>query len=351
VRHSVRQAFDLARHVPAHLRAAVSLRSSRPALAPRSVFNATITGERQYAMMGVPLDEMARAGKAFGSTINAALLAVVSGALRRYFLPGELLPERSMVAGVPVSLRTRASGHLNNQVSMWFVQLATDEEDPAERMRRIVANTKAMRLGVARARPLMVTDLPSFGLPWLMEGAIALVGRTRLADALPMPANLVVSNVTGPQQPLYLAGARVAGIYPVAIVTHGLALNVTAQSYCGMLGIGVTAAVSAVPDMQRFMAAMRDAHRELMRAASVHPQPELAAAPDKPQRRGRRTKVAVDADTEEAPVRKPRRHSAVAVASTTAASTLRRKRPAIADGHAPAPAPRQSRARARRKEG
>lgn len=348
VLHSVRQAYDLVRNVPAHLRAAVSLRSSRPALAPRSVFNATITGERQYAMMGVPLDEMARAGKAFGSTINSALLAVVSGALRRYLLPGEALPGRSMVAGVPVSLRTRESGHLSNQVGMWFVQLATDEEDPAARMRHIVTNTKAMRLGVSRARTLMLTDLPSFGLPWLMEGAIALVGRARLADALPMPVNLVVSNVSGPQQSLYLAGARVESAYPVAIVTHGLALNVTAQSYCGTLCIGVTAAASAVPDMQRFMAAMRDSHRELMRAAGVHPEPELGATKSAPKRSGRRAKPAADQD--EAPVRKPRKRSVVSVASTTASSTLRRKRPAAAEPEPPVPAPRPSRTRARRKE-
>ncbi|TFW23014.1 wax ester/triacylglycerol synthase family O-acyltransferase [Massilia arenosa] len=271
VRHSISQTFDLARRVPESLRAAASMRHARPSLAPRTPLNATITPERDFATLRLPLDEMSRAGKAFGGSTNVALLGVVSGAMRRYLNGLGKLPDSSLVAGVAVNLRERGDGRVNNQAGMWFVPLATDEVDIAERMRIIADNAQQMRDGVARARPLLLTDFPSFGVPWVMGGMSAMLNHARLADTLPPMANLVVSNVTGPMGALYLAGAKVTSVYPISVVAHGLALNVTAFSYGDALDIGVTAAKSALPDLQRFMDCLRESHVELLAVARTQP--------------------------------------------------------------------------------
>lgn len=277
VRHSISQTFDLARRVPESLRAAASMRQARPSLAPRTPLNATITQERDFATLRLPLDEMSRVGRAFGGSANVALLGIVSGAMRRYLSGLGKLPSSSLVAGVAVNLRERGDGRVNNQVGMWFVPLATDEVDVSERMRIIADNAQQMRDGVARARPLLLTDFPSFGVPWLMGGMSAMLNHARLADTLPPMANVVVSNVTGPIGALYLAGAKVTSVYPISVVAHGLALNVTAFSYGDALDIGVTAAKSALPDLHRFMDCLRQSHTELLAAA--HAQPRDGAKP------------------------------------------------------------------------
>lgn len=271
VRHSISQTFDLARRVPESLRAAASMRHARPSLAPRTPLNATITQERDFATLRLPLDEMSRAGRAFGGSTNVALLGVVSGAMRRYLNDLGKLPGSSLVAGVAVNLRERGDGRVNNQAGMWFVPLATGEVDVAERMQIIADNAQLMRDGVARARPMLLTDFPSFGVPWLMGGMSAMLNHARLADTLPPMANVVVSNVTGPMGALYLAGAKVTSVYPISVVAHGLALNVTAFSYGDALDIGVTAAKSALPDLQRFMDCLRESHAELLAVARTQP--------------------------------------------------------------------------------
>lgn len=258
------QAAALARQVPGGLRALASLRSKLPSLAPRTAFNTSITAGRSFTTLQFPLDEVAAAARAFNGTVNDAVLAIVSDALRRYMTQSSSLPAGPLVAAVPVNLRERADGHVSNHASMWQVGLATDIDDFTERMHAIVRNTHDMRAAVASARPLMLTDFPGIGMPWLMGGLAAVVGRMQLADTLPPLANLVVSNVPGAAHPLHIAGAQVRAAYPLSIVTHGLALNVTVQSYAGMLDVGIVAATSAMPDLPQFADAMRDAHAELL---------------------------------------------------------------------------------------
>ena len=261
------QAAALARQLPGGLRALASLRSKLPAIAPRTALNTSITAERSFTTLQFPLDEIAAAARAFHGTVNDAVLAIVSDALRRYMTQSSSLPAGQLVAAVPVNLRERADGHVSNHAGMWQVGLATDIDDFSERVQAIARNTHDMRAAVAGARPLMLTDFPGIGMPWLMGGLAAVVGRMKLADTLPPLANLVVSNVPGPAQPLHIAGAQVLAAYPLSIVTHGLALNVTVQSYAGMLDVGIVAATSAVPDLPQFADAMRDAHAELLSQA------------------------------------------------------------------------------------
>lgn len=266
-RHSMGQAFGMMRQLPDGLRALASMRDRVPSTPPRTPFNAAITAERSFTTLQFKLEDMTLAARAFAGSVNDTLMAVVAGALRRFLSSGSGLPHQPLVAAVPVSLREREDGHLSSKVALWRADLATNEEDAPSRMRATVRSTHAMRSDIATLRPLMLTEIPSMGMPWLMGGAAAVAERTSLANTLPPVANLIVSDVAGPAHPPHIAGARVLAAYPVSIVAHGLALNVTAQSCCDKLNVGILAATSAVPDLQRFAACLREAEAELVQAA------------------------------------------------------------------------------------
>jgi diacylglycerol O-acyltransferase / wax synthase len=126
---------------------------------------------------------------------------------------------------------------------------------------------------------ILPTDFPSLGMPWLIEAATALYGRARVADRIPQVANLVISNVPGPQVPLYMAGARMLTNYPASIIVHGLALNITVQSYDQSLDFGLMADALAMPDVRELaddIAVAMDDLRALPRPGD--PDPEAAPA-------------------------------------------------------------------------
>lgn len=275
-------------------------------MAPRTPLNVSITNQRAFATVSVPVREALAVGKAFDATLNDAVLAIVAGALRRYLDEHGALPEAPLVAAVPVSLRADGDTEMNNQVSMMLMKIATDVADPADRMRAIVKASSKLKRTVSNVRSVMPTEFPSLGVPWLMSALVSLYGRARLADTLPPFANVVVSNVPGPRMPLYLAGARMATNYPVSIVTHGLGLNVTVQSYNGSLDFGIIACRRAVPDIALFAACMVAAHVELLAAAQPVPAPvaikKPRAAPRKKAAPAEKAKPA----PKPAPKRKPR---------------------------------------------
>ena len=272
------------------------------ALAPRTPLNVSITNQRAFATLSIPVYEALAVGKAFEATLNDAVLAVVSGALRRYLDEHGALPDAPLVAAIPVSLRAEGDTEMNNQVSMLLMKIATDVADPAARVRAIVKASGKLKRTANSVRSVMPTEFPSLGVPWLMSALVSLYGRARLADTLPPLANLVVSNVPGPRMPLYLAGARMVTNYPVSIVTHGLGLNVTVQSYNGSLDFGIIACRRAVPDIGLFAACMRAAHAELL--ALTAPQPE--SAPPTKKRRAAPRKAAPIPPPKAPTRRKPR---------------------------------------------
>jgi hypothetical protein len=113
------------------------------------------------------------------------------------------------------------------------------------------------------------TDFPSIGVPWLLHGLASLYGGSGITRAIPPIANVVISNVPGPQVPLYAAGARMATYWPLSIAEHGLGLNITVMSYAGAMGFGFTTARCAVPDARKLSAALLAALDELV-ARSPH---------------------------------------------------------------------------------
>ncbi len=252
---------------------AEGLTGTRFKLAPATPFNVSITNQRSFAGVSLPLDEAKRIGKALGASINDVVLWLCSTALRGYLKESRELPDATLVAGVPISLRAEGDTTMNNQVAGTMIDLGTQIADPIERLKTIMAGTAAMKRQMGSLRGVIPTDFPSIGSPWLLSGLVSLYGRSRLASRLRV-ANVTISNVPGPQMPVYLAGAKMLDYYPVSIVVHGVALNITVQSYMGQLCFGLIACRRAVPDMQDLVLQMRHAF-EALRAL---PLPDAALA-------------------------------------------------------------------------
>ena len=232
-------------------------------LAPATPFNHSITNQRAFAAVSLPLPEVKSIGKAVGASINDVVLWLCSTALRSYLKEGRELPDKSLVAGVPISLRQEGDTTANNQVAGTLIDLGTEIADPAERLKAIKRGTAAMKKQMGTFRGVIPTDFPSLGSPWLISGLASLYGRSRIADWLRI-TNVTISNVPGSRVPVYLCGAKMTDYYPLSIVVHGIALNITVQSHVDQLCFGLIACRRAVPDvhelgnhLQRAMATLR----------------------------------------------------------------------------------------------
>jgi diacylglycerol O-acyltransferase / wax synthase len=274
--------------------------------APRTPLNVAITNQRAFASLSLPLAEARHISKAQEVTINDVVLAICSGALRRYLSEGDALPAEPLLAGVPVSLREPGNTEMNTQATMMRVSLASDVADPLQRLAAIHASVAAAKATVASMKSAIPTDFPSLGAPWLIGGLAALFGRSRLANRMPPIANVTISNVPGPQFPLYLAGAKMLTYHPVSIAIHSVALNITVQSYNGSLDFGLTACRRAMPDVAHLAQLMRRAHGELLAASPAEPE---AAAPQAAARPVARKRAAA---RPRAPVKKRAAHRATA---------------------------------------
>jgi WS/DGAT/MGAT family acyltransferase len=247
---TVRQFANLLRSLPATVKAAGGRGSGGSVLAalrasllsaPDTVFNRQVGPKRSYATLSLPLEEAKRIARAHGASLNDVVLATCAGALRTLLLREKALPVAPLVAAMPVSLREAGNQGVDNQVSMVQCSLATDLADPIERLRAIQASTAQLKQRVGAFKGLIPTDYPGLAAPIWAAGLSRLWGRGKLAERLPALANVSISNVPGVPVPLYLAGAKLRHYFPASIVVHGLAFNITVQSYAGSLEFGLTA--------------------------------------------------------------------------------------------------------------
>lgn len=235
------KAFSTAASVVASQRTSKGERSLNLGLAPKSIFNDSITNQRSYTTLSLPMTDVKLLGKRVGGTVNTIVMAMCSIALDRFLKERNLLPKQALIAMVPVSLRSEGDSAMNNQVSAVRVDLATDIDDLPTRFKAIHASSEAAKAVVKELKPVLGIDVPITGAPWLMTGIASLLGRSNLASRFPAVGNVLISNVPGPPMPLYMAGARMAHYYPVSIPYHGSALNITVHSYAGLLEFGLTA--------------------------------------------------------------------------------------------------------------
>ncbi len=253
-------------------RRASDVRLPRPMLdTPRTSFNGALTPRRSFATTSLRLDAVKRVKEAFGVTVNDVVLAVAGGALRAYLEERGELPSRSLVAGVPVSSDqpgdvARLGG---NKVSNLFTTLATDREDPRQRLAAIHEVTAEAKVQQNLLGVELMQDWVQYTPPGPYAFAVRQFSDRGLADQIPPAINVVVSNVPGPRQPLFVGGAQLRHIYSVGPILEGIGLNLTFWSYVDSLDVGVIACRDAVPDPHRITDLLRAALDELLALADA----------------------------------------------------------------------------------
>lgn len=238
-----------------------------PFQAPRTSFNRAITPGRRFAFTEVPLEDVRELKHAFGVKVNDVVLALCSGTLRTYLERRGELPPEPLIAQVPVSLRgANEKTEIGNRVGSMFATLATNIDDPVERLiaiHRSTRHAKEMRQALDARKIMNLTDTTPPGL-------IALAARTYTAMGLdgrtPPVFNLIISNVPGPPMPLYTGGARVTSLLPMGPLLYGGGLNITVLSYCGGIHFGFMVCREAVPDAWPLAEGIADTLDELRRA-------------------------------------------------------------------------------------
>ncbi len=255
------------------IRRGARVRLPRPLLdAPKTSFNLTLTPHRSFATTQLPFTEVRRVSRAHGVTVNDVVLAMVGGALRRYLDARGELPEKSLVASVPTSIDAPGTVRLaGNRVSSLITTTGSAIEDPLERMRYVHEVTTVARRVNEALGPEMMEDWVEHTPPRIYAWLVRQYGRRRLADWHRPAVNLVVSNVPGPREPLYVAGAPLIELYSVGPVLEGIGLNVTVWSYMDQLCVGALACREAVPDVRQITDRLQESLEEMTsRSQGVH---------------------------------------------------------------------------------
>ncbi|MEU7633836.1 wax ester/triacylglycerol synthase family O-acyltransferase [Nocardia sp. NPDC049220] len=239
-----------------------------PFSAPRTPFNVAITPHRTVAFTQADLGAAKEIGAAFAVKVNDVVLTAVAGALRDYLSKHDELPDRSLIASVPVSVHdtTRHTSGIN-KVSALFARLGTDIADPVERLRQVAEANR----GAKEEHDLMgadfLQDLSKYSPPNTFRLAARMYSSLKLAEIHPVVHNLVVSNVPGPPMPLHFLGLRVDGMYPFGPVFHGAGLTATVLSNNDKLNIGFIACKELVPNIGDLADAVPRVLTELLTAA------------------------------------------------------------------------------------
>jgi WS/DGAT/MGAT family acyltransferase len=234
---------------------------------PRTPFNVAISRHRAYATGSLPLPEVKAFAKSRGATVNDVVMALTSGALRRYLADRKALPQKPLTAAMPVSLRALDDARLNNQVVFTLTRLPTDVAEPLPRLAAAQAAAREAKDLFSDLRAFVTTDVSILGAPLAIMGAVRLWTGARAANYVLPFCNVVVSNVPGPRKPIYCVGAPATHYFPVSIPFNGGALNITVQSYRDTLDFGLIACRDTVPDVQRVADLMIEEFTALKAAA------------------------------------------------------------------------------------
>ena len=265
-----RSPFDTAMRAPRAMaglgRSAVEmLRGSvdgRPLRAPyriaKSPLAETIRGQRRFATQSYPLETVKALAKAGDCTLNDVVLYLCGTALRNYLAEFGEVPDRTLTAGIPVSLREPGDERIGTSVGLIVADLGTHLDDPLERLRSIAESTASAKRNL-RKMPSEALALQTVAIngPYI-AGMVAGMG-----SRAPIPFNVTVSNVPGPRTPLYSNGARMDAMYPISLLTQGTALNITCMSYAGTIDFGFVGARDVLPHLQHLAVHMGAGLEEL----------------------------------------------------------------------------------------
>jgi diacylglycerol O-acyltransferase / wax synthase len=222
--------------------------------APATPFNGALTPHRSVALADVAFDDLKTIKRAFGTTINDVVLAASCDALRSWLLAHGGLPERALVVNVPVAVRSAGEEDAGNRVSMVLVHLPVQIDDPVEQLMAIHAEMRRAKAEHGHAGGDVLQQfsnvLTNITVPWLLTHAMEFYSSAHVADRLPFPWNLVISNLPGPAVSLYCGAAKVVRVYPLGPVQQGSGLNLTVLSTMDRLCFGAMACKEMVPDVE-----------------------------------------------------------------------------------------------------
>lgn len=241
---------------------------------PKTVFNGHISASRRFAVQTLSLSRTKEVGKTLGATVNDLFLAVSASALRRYLEERNVLPGKPLTATVPVSIQLVGREKEGNQISYVSVNLRTDLRDARARLLAIGRSAAAAKADMSRLSRDAVKTLAV-----IAQSTAAVINQFRLADVLNPPANLVLSNVPGPRETLYLMGAKLVGYYPLSLLMDGQALNITVCSHGDQLDFGILGCRNAMPDVDALARYVGDAFEELQALAELEKPSKRKRAP------------------------------------------------------------------------
>ncbi len=230
---------------------------------PKTSFNISITSERTFAMTNLPFGDLKAIRQAAGTTLNDVYLAICGGALRRYLFDRGELPDRPLVASVPVSTDPDSARLSGNRVDNLYVFIGTDIADPLQRLKQIhdgMAASKEVRGLLGHDGLAQRADIVP---PQIYHSIVRIWGRSHIADRVNPPLNVVLSNVAGPRDRIYFGPTKLEALYSVGPILEGIGLNITAWSYGDSLGVSVLGCPKSVPDPWRIIGALSDSMDEL----------------------------------------------------------------------------------------
>jgi WS/DGAT/MGAT family acyltransferase len=249
--------------------------------APKTSFNGRISAHRRFAFGQLRLDAVKAVKNDYGCTVNDVIVSICAGAVRRWLIEHDELPAEPLVAQIPISVRTsEQAGTFGNRIMLMAAPLFTNEADPVTRLNRTHDALKEMKERHKALPAQLLQDANHFIPPAVFARAARLTFRLSTSGAGRPAWNLVISNVPGPQVPLYCAGAELKANYPVSVITDGMGLNITVMSYCGHLDFGIVADRDQMPDVWSLIDWLADALEELRpRARREEPEPSPVPSP------------------------------------------------------------------------
>jgi diacylglycerol O-acyltransferase len=237
-------------------------------VAPKTSFNAPVTAHRRFDFGKLPLADVKAVKNAHGVTVNDVVVSICAGAVRHWLVVHDELPDDPLIAQIPVSVRTDEEfGTFGNRILLMAAPLHTEIEDPVERLRATHESLAVMKERHRALPAALLQDANHFVPPAVFARAARLTFRYSTSRPGRPTWNLVISNVPGPQFPLYLAGARLTANYPVSVITDGMGLNITVMSYMGSLDFGLVADRDQMPDLEIVLARL-GTELELLRPAA-----------------------------------------------------------------------------------
>ncbi|MBD8506107.1 wax ester/triacylglycerol synthase family O-acyltransferase [Hoyosella sp. G463] len=250
-------------------RSTTSTQPERPGAPPMTPFNQRITARRSIATTSIPLADIKTAKNAWGCTVNDIVMAVCTTAIRRWLSDNDALPTKPLVASMPVSVRTpEQHGTAGNQIGFMPTILPTHEPDPARRIAHLTDGIAAAKQRFAHA-PATLLHAATEALPQLLHGVASRAVFAAAGIAAP-PFNLLISNVPGPQMPLYVAGAKVLHNYPVSVISDFTGgLNITVMSYNGNIDFGLVTCPDLIPALDVLASHLHDAMTEILQLATA----------------------------------------------------------------------------------